>query len=198
MEEVNLPVEGIEFEPLNSVDILYALLFVADSPATLSALSEGSSLTEGQVEQALEVLEARLIQHGPLQLVKLAGGYQLSTKAEYGPAVAAFLKPQRQRMSKSLMEVLAIVAYRQPVTAAEVDAIRGVQSDYGLRSLLERRFIIEVGRKQTPGRPLLFGTSAQFLHQFNLNSLVDLPPLLEEFSGTHALSDSSSSVESAP
>ncbi len=177
MPEVDVTIDPVEFDGLNAVDVVQALLFVADSPASLSALAEGSGLTDGQIEQALEVLEHHLKQSGPLQLVRLAGGFQLSTKAQFGPAIAHFLKPQRQRMGRSLMEVLAIVAYRQPITAAEVDAVRGVQSDYGLRSLLERRFIQEVGRKTAPGRPVLYGTTQQFLHQFNLNGLGDLPEL---------------------
>jgi segregation and condensation protein B len=162
---------------MNAVDSVFALLFVADAPATVSSLSQALDLTEGQVEQALEVLEARLAEAGPLMLVKLAGGYQVATKPEYAAAIANFLKPQRQRLSRSLMEVLAIIAYKQPLTMAEIDAIRGVQSDYSVKALLERRLVQEVGRKPSPGRPLLYGTSPQFLHQFKLNDLSQLPPL---------------------
>ena len=162
---------------LNAVDSVEALLFVADSPATPEVLALALELTVGQVEQALEVLKKRLNKQGPLHLVKLAGGYQLATKAEYGQAIANFLKPQRQRLSRSLMEVLAIVAYRQPLTMAELDQIRGVQSDYSVKSLLERRLVQEIGRRPTPGRPLLYGTTQQFLHQFKLNDLSELPEL---------------------
>jgi segregation and condensation protein B len=157
-----------------------ALLFVADAPATLGALASALGYTEGQVEQALELLEKKLKKSGPLQLVQLAGGYQLSTKPAYAELVSAFLKPQRQRLSRSLMEVLAIIAYKQPMTMAEVDAVRGVQSDYSVKALLERRLIQEVGRRPTPGRPVLYGTSAQFLHQFNMSDLSQLPPLETE------------------
>lgn len=162
---------------MNVVDSLYALLFVADAPAPLEALAQALELTEGQVEQGLEVLQTRLRRNGPIQLVRLAGGYQLATKPEYAAQVANFLKPQRQRLSRSLMEVLAIVAYRQPLTIADIDAIRGVQSDYSVKALLERRLVREVGRKPTPGRPVLYGTSEEFLHQFKLESLDQLPPL---------------------
>lgn len=168
---------GLSREDSTAVDQVMALLFVADSPTTVSTLASTLSYTEGQVEQALELLEKRLRKQGPLQLVKLAGGYQISTRQEYAEIVSAFLKPQRQRLSRSLMEVLAIIAYRQPLTMAEIDAIRGVQSDYSVRSLMERRLVEEVGRRPTPGRPLLYGTSAQFLHQFNMNDLSQLPPL---------------------
>jgi len=162
---------------MDLVETLEALLFVADSPAPLQALAQALGVTEGQVEQALEVLEERLLRKGPIQLVKIAGGYQLSTKPDFAEAIARFLKPQRQRLSRSLMEVLAIIAYKQPITQAEVDQIRGVQSDYGVRLLLERRLIHEAGRKQTAGRPFLYATTQQFLHQFNLADLSQLPPL---------------------
>jgi segregation and condensation protein B len=165
---------------MEAVDLVFALLFVADTPSPVDVLATTLGFTEGQVEQALDVLKSRLKKSGPLQLVKLAGGYQLSTRPEYGEIVANFLKPQRQRLSRSLMEVLAIVAYRQPITMAEVDDVRGVQSDYAVRALAERRLIQEVGRKTVPGRPVLYGTSAQFLHQFKLNDLSELPALETE------------------
>lgn len=159
------------------VDTLEALLFVADQPATIKSLAGAMQVTEGQVEQGLEVLEARLEERGSLRLTKLAGGYQLSTKPEFAAVIAAFLKPQRHRLSKSLMEVLAIVAYQQPITLSELEQVRGVQSDYSVRSLVERKLIAEVGRKPVPGRPVLYGTTQEFLHQFKINDLKDLPEI---------------------
>jgi segregation and condensation protein B len=170
---------------MNVVDSVEALLFVAEAPVPIEQIAQALVLTEGQVAQALEVLEARLDEKGPLCVVRLAGGYQLSTKPEYAEEVSRFLKPQAGRLGKSLMEVLAIVAYRQPITLAELEQIRGVQSDYSVRSLVERRLVVEVGRKQTPGRPVLYGTTDEFLHQFKLNSLTELPPL-DENSERHA------------
>jgi segregation and condensation protein B len=162
---------------MSLTDQLEALLFVADQPAPAKSLASALGVTEGQVEQAIEVLEARLEERGSLRLTKLAGGYQLCTKPEYAVLVANFLKPQRQRLSKSLLEVLAIVAYKQPITMAEIEAVRGVQSDYSVRALVERRLILDVGRKKVPGRPVLYGTSQEFLHQFKLNDLKELPAL---------------------
>lgn len=156
---------------------LEAVLFVADTPVPLSTLVESVSASEEEVLEALQKLGASL-QHGSaLQIVRIAGGYQLCTQPAYAEVVAAFLKPAKQRLSRSLMEVLAIVAYRQPVTLAEIDAVRGVQSDYSVRQLVERRLVKEVGRRHTPGRPLLYGTTQQFLHQFNLEDLSQLPKL---------------------
>src|SRR5262249_47641295 len=124
---------------------------------------------------------------GPLQVIRLAGGWQLCTRPENAELVAAFLKPLRQRLGRSLMEVLAIVAYRQPITMAEIDVARGVQSDYSLRQLIERGLVEEVGRNQTPDRPVLYGTTQQFLHQFNLTSLEDLPELSAELAALAAI-----------
>jgi segregation and condensation protein B len=160
-----------------AADSVFALLFVADSPTPAATLATASGLSEGQVEQAIEVLRERLDREGPLQLVRLAGGYQLSTRPEYAEMILGFLKPQRQRLGRSLMEVLAIVAYRQPLTVAEIDEVRGVQSDHSVRALLERRLIHEVGRRQSPGRPILYGTTQQFLHQFKMDDLSELPPV---------------------
>lgn len=155
---------------------LEALLFVADSPTTPKDLAKALEATEAEVEQAVGDLNDHL-EGSALQVIRIAGGYQLSTRPEHSERIARFLQPQRQKLSRSLMEVLAIVAYGQPITMGEIDAVRGVQSDYGLRGLLERRLIEEKGRKQSPGRPVLYGTTQQFLHQFNLNDLAQLPPL---------------------
>ena len=158
-------------------DQIEALLFVSEAPAKLVDLARSLNVTEGQVEQGLELLTERLEKQGSLKLVKIAGGYQLATKPEYAELVGLYLKPQKQKLSRSVLEVLAIVAYKQPVTTSDVEQIRGVQSDYGVRVLLERNLICEVGRKQTPGRPVLYGTTVQFLHQFNLNDVHQLPKL---------------------
>ncbi len=159
------------------VDQLEALLFVSEAPAKLNDLARVLNLAEGQIEQGLEILGHRIDGAGAIKLVKIAGGYQLATKSEFSELVGSYMKPQKQRLSRSIMEVLAIVAYKQPITNGEIEVIRGVQSDYGVRVLQERNLICEVGRKQTPGRPILFGTTQQFLHQFNLDGLTQLPQL---------------------
>jgi segregation and condensation protein B len=163
---------------MNIVEQAEALLFVADSPVSLQQLSRALDATEGQTEQALEVLQQRLAERGALQVVRLAGGYQLSTKPEFSTLVGNFLKPQRGRLSRALLEVLAIVAYRQPITMATLDEIRGVQCDYSIRGLLDRGLIHEKGRVFAPGRPILYGTTKQFLHQFHLNDLDELPEVM--------------------
>jgi segregation and condensation protein B len=159
------------------IDQIQALLFVADSPATIEEVAQALDRPIYEVEEALESLGGKLTNEGPLQVVRIAGGYQLCTKPDYAEAVARFLKPQAQKLTRSVMEVLAIVAYKQPVTLPEIDAVRGVQSDYGLGQLIEKRLVAEVGRKNAPGRPVLYGTTQQFLHLFNLDKLEDLPDL---------------------
>jgi segregation and condensation protein B len=156
---------------------LEALLFVADSPARPEDLATAIGAPLYEVEEALEKLGGRYFHNTALQLVRIAGGYQLCTKPEYAAAVTRFLQPKKQKLSRSLLEVLAVVAYQQPVTVAEIDTIRGVSSDYAVKQLVEKRFIAEVGRKPTAGRPILYGTTPQFLHSFHMNSVSELPQL---------------------
>ncbi len=165
---------------------LEALLFVADSPATPEELARALGVPIYEVEEGLEKLGGRLHHTSALQLVKIAGGYQLCTKPEYAEAIARFTSPQSTKLSRSLMEVLAVVAYKQPITQAELDDIRGVDSSYGLKQLVERRLVCEIGRKASPGRPILFGTTQQFLHAFNLQSLEELPVVGFEADGLPA------------
>lgn len=159
------------------IDRVHAILFVADAPVSPIALTQALDATEGQVMQALELLQARLAEAGPIVLTEIAGGFQLATKSEYAEDLNRYLQPQKGRLSRSLLEVLAVVAYRQPITISEIEQIRGVNSEYAVRSLAERELIEELGRKNAPGRPVLYGTTDHFLHQFKLNRLTDLPEL---------------------
>ncbi|MCW5940620.1 MAG: SMC-Scp complex subunit ScpB [Fimbriimonadaceae bacterium] len=159
----------------NLVGRIEAVLFVAEAPVSLPLLAQLLAVPEGVVEEGVALLNARLADQSAVMVLRIAGGYQLSTRPEYAELVERFLKPQHQRLSRSLLEVLAIVAYRQPVTQSEVETVRAVQSDYGIRVLVERGLIKEVGRKESPGRPILYGTTQQFLHQLNLDNLAELP-----------------------
>lgn len=162
---------------LTIADQILAVLFVSDRPASLDALCDALQATPAQVDSAIQSLGSRLAESGPLEIIKIAGGYQLCSKAPYADLVTKWLNPQKQRLSRSVLEVLAIIAYQQPITSAEIEQIRGVQCDYGLRQLQERRLIKEAGRKPSPGRPILYATTQQFLHQFALNDLGELPRL---------------------
>ncbi|MER3473226.1 MAG: SMC-Scp complex subunit ScpB [Armatimonadota bacterium] len=157
---------------------LECLLFVATEPVSMKTLMEVLREEEECLRNALRLLEERLQDSG-LQVVQVAGGYQLCTRPEFAEVVARYLQPQPTKLSRAALETVAIIAYRQPITLPEIEAIRGVQSEGVVRTLLQRGLIQEVGRKQTAGRPVLYGTTPQFLYYFGLNSLEELPELEE-------------------
>jgi len=165
---------------------LEALLFVAGEPVTPDRAAATIGLDADTVRQALDALAAEFGRGGGLQIVRVAGGYQMRTRPELHAAVNAFLQPPAQRLSPQALEALAIVAYRQPVTQPELDAIRGVNSDTVLRTLLDRALIREAGRLDAPGRPFLYRTTDLFLTHFGLDSVDDLPPI-EEFASELAV-----------
>jgi len=161
-----------------------ALLFVAERPLALSELAEQASVPRTQAEAILGTLESDLAAAGRgLRLQRLGDEFQLVTAPEVGERLAGYAAREVARVTPAALEVLAIVAYRQPCTRSEVDRVRGVDSDYVLRSLLHRRLIAEVGRRDTPGRPILYATTFTFLERFGLTSLDDLPALSSEAAG---------------
>lgn len=158
-------------------DTLLAILFACARPVRPEEAATALDLPVPAVRQAMEVLGDRLTADGPFQLVEIQEGWQLATKAEFAADIAAFLKPEPHRLSRSMLETLAVVAYRQPITSSEIDEIRGVQSDYSVKALCERGLVQDVGRRQTVGRPILYGTTPNFLHHFKLKDLSQLPEL---------------------
>ncbi len=176
-----LPVESLGRE--ESKRILYALLFVSDRPLSASRLSEAFGDAEKEVvENLLKELtkEINSQEASPYQLQEIGGGYQLVTKPTFAPYIRRLFQIKRsKRLSKAVLETLAIVAYKQPVTRAEVEAIRGVSVAHAFDQLLERRLIKITGTADTPGRPKLHRTSEEFLVQFGLKSLKELPTLEE-------------------
>lgn len=161
--------------------ILESLLFVSDSPIRLETLLEifsGSSketILEG-IEQIRREYED---DSKGFELVEVAGGYQFRTKPKCSEWVHRLKKNRVVKLSRSAMETLAIVAYRQPIIRPEIERIRGVDSGWVLRALMEKGLIKIVGRKDLPGRPIIYGTTKAFLELFGLNSLADLPTLKE-------------------
>lgn len=160
------------------VSVLASLIFVADKPLTEKRLCELSHATVLEVRPALETLRQKHEGTG-IELHTIAGGFQFRSNAKNGPFVRALVAPKPIRMSRAQLETLSIVAYRQPVTRPEIDDIRGVDSGMALKMLAERDLIRILGRKEEPGRPLLYGTTTHFLEFFGLNSLRDLPTLRE-------------------
>ncbi|MBI3995955.1 MAG: SMC-Scp complex subunit ScpB [Nitrospirae bacterium] len=162
--------------------VVEALLFVSGEPISLNRLAE---VIEGadpdRIREALDRLRQNYDSAGRgLQIVEVAGGYQIATRSECAPWIRALEKIKTAtRLSRSGLETLAIVAYKQPVTRGEVEAIRGVDSAGVLKTLLERRIVKIVGRREGLGRPMLYGTTTEFLQYFGLKDLSELPALKE-------------------
>lgn len=163
--------------PSRLVPLLEAVLFAATEPVSLRRLADVTGCAEAQVENALKELGRHLAEesHG-VELALVAGGYRLFTKKVYAPYVAALLQPERPQLSPAALETLAIIAYKQPITRGEIEAIRGVQSDHTIKTLLDRQLIREAGRRDGPGRPILYATTPLFLERFGLSDLKELPP----------------------
>jgi segregation and condensation protein B len=158
--------------------IIEALLFASDAPLSAADLARGDeSLDEEAVESAIQSLRMEYEQTGrSFQIYEVAGGYQLLTSPDYAPYLERFdTVPQSPRLSNPALEVLAVIAYRQPIDRAEIEEIRGVGSSGVLRTLQERNLIEVAGRGEGLGRPLLYGTTNKFLEHFGFRSLEDLP-----------------------
>jgi segregation and condensation protein B len=161
--------------------IVESLLFVADGPQSLQRFCELlDGVDEDVISDILQEMQGELDTHNRgIRLVEVAGGYQLRTAKANADWVKKFLGGRPARMGRATLETLAIVAYRQPITKAEIEAIRGVDVDGVIATLLDRNLIRAVARKDVPGRPFLYGTTPEFLQFFNLKDLSQLPTLKE-------------------
>ncbi|MCG3776935.1 MAG: Segregation and condensation protein B [Nitrospira sp.] len=180
VEEASSQAEAIDARELKA--ILEAVLFVSPEPVPLARLlSILGTVSKAEVVQALGILTHDLDQDGRgIQLVQIAGGYRLVTKQEYGPWLKRMDKAKAaQKLSRSALESLAIIAYKQPLVRSEIEEIRGVETSGVLRTLCERKLVRIVGRKDVPGRPIMYGTTKFFLEHFGLQDLSQLPPLRE-------------------
>jgi segregation and condensation protein B len=159
---------------------LESLLLVADQPLRIEKLVELVEVDKAAVKQALEELQVEYAaRKGGILLEVVAGGYQLRTPAEHGELIRKLARVKAVRFSRAALESLAIVAYRQPITRAEIEYLRGVDSGGVIKTLLDKRLVKILGKKDIPGRPLIYGTSRGFLEAFALNNLSDLPTLKE-------------------
>jgi len=161
--------------------LIECLLFVSNGPLRAEEIARKLEISQPEAESALNGLLERYAHGSGIRIIRTAGGYQMVTNPEFADYIARFLSLPPQKLSKAAMEALAIIAYRQPITSPEIDAVRGVDSSGVLHTLLERELIREVGRKDTPGRPILYATTEKFLEYFGLNDLSELPEI-EEFS----------------
>jgi segregation and condensation protein B len=169
-EQNEIPLPKLEY-------CLEALLFVTGGPVTIPHLAETLDVKKNEVEQGLKNLIEMYHSRGSLSLQWHDGKVQLTTAPRIAPLIERFIGIEvTTRLSRAALETLAIIAYRQPTTRPSIDAIRGVSSDYILKSLLSKGLVEEVGRSETPGRPILYGTTPDFLQHFGLSSLGEMPP----------------------
>jgi segregation and condensation protein B len=177
--------------------ILEALLFVSEKPVALEQIKEVvKELTLADIRMlALELQRDHEEREGGMTIVEIAGGFQMLSNSQYATHVREFFKTKhKEKLSRPALETLAIIAYKQPVTRADVEIIRGVNSDGVVAHLLDKGLIKFTGRKDIPGRPYLYGTTKQFLEYFGLKALEDLPKL-EDFPALQAKEETNSEKE---
>jgi segregation and condensation protein B len=170
-------------EKLEMQAIIEAIIYVAEDPVKLEQLREVfPEESKEDIEQALkELVEAFNTRQGGMLIREVADGYRMTTRPEHHERIRSYLKTRpNAKLSMAALETLAVIAYKQPVTLAEILAIRGKKSSTALQTLLEKKMVAIVGRKPVVGRPILYGTSKEFLIHFGLNNLSELPTL-EEF-----------------
>ena len=171
-----MPKDDTNYSLNPTTKTLEALLFAAPGLSSVEQLSQAMGVSKSEVEKSLEALSAHLtLEHG-LRLQKIKNQYQLITAPEYGEIIEKFLGLEvTSRLTQAALEVLAIVAYKQPATRPEIDSIRGVVSDGVVKSLLAKGLIEELGRSEAIGRPILYGVTNEFFQHFGLESLDQLP-----------------------
>ena len=163
---------------LNEIpQILEAILFVAGEPVAVADLAQALEVSEMEIMHAVEELQRECERRG-VTIHRYGDHLRMETRPEYAPYVERLLQPvQRQTLSQTAMETLAVIAYRQPVTKGEVEQVRGVKCDYSVQSLLHKGLIREAGRKEALGRPILYATTDRFLEHFGISDIRELPPL---------------------
>ncbi len=159
--------------------VIEAILFVAGDPVRVEDLAHAMNLTSSEMAEALEALSDNLtLENRGIQLNRNGESVFLSIRPAFAPQVEAFLQPlQKRPLSQAVLETLSIVAYRQPCTRGDIEAIRGVKCDYSVQSLLNKGFIEECGQRETLGRPTLYRTTDAFLQHFGIESLDELPSI---------------------
>lgn len=171
--------------------IAEAMIFVADEPLSTRVIADVIDVSREAVDKAIAELAAEYDgRNGGLQLREIAAGWQIATRPEHHEQIRAYLKSRPSaKLSLASLETLAVIAYKQPVTVPEILEIRGVQSPSAIKTLLDKRLIVAKGRKETVGRPMMYGTSKDFLIQFGLKDLSELPSI-EDFQDLAGGSDS--------
>ncbi len=169
-------------DPIKAKQVIEALIFASSKPISAAEIRKvAKSLTPGQIKDyAVEIQQDYQNSHRPFELVEVAGGYEIATKKEFAPWIFKIeLQKKAKQASHSALETLAILAYKQPLTRAEIEELRGVDTSGVIATLTEKEFVKIVGKKEVPGRPFLYGTTDKFLEHFGLNDLTDLPNIDE-------------------
>jgi segregation and condensation protein B len=168
-------------EDRERISVFEAILFLSGELITISTLKDVTELPESEIKRLMgELIQEYKKRNMGLLIVEIANGYQMVTNPEYAEWVKKFRSSHMSsRLSMPALETLAIIAYRQPIIRAEIEQIRGVNSDSAIKTLLEKRLIKIMGRKEVPGRPFLYGTTREFLQYFGLKDLTELPTLKE-------------------
>lgn len=171
--------------PREAMAIIEALLFTSGEPLSLEDICDVLDIDKKSCQILIEKMTEEFDSHGRgIQIICFNNKYQLCTRPEYTDYIRKLLKPQnKQSLSRAAVEVIAIIAYKQPITRQAIDSIRGVKCDRIINSLIEKRLIREVGRLDSPGRPKLYGTTDEFLRYFGLKNLDELPKI-EDFKPT--------------
>ena len=172
--------ENLELEPSQAKKIIEALLFAATKPLSVQEIRKAvKPLTAREVETLITELKEDYLQNGrSFEIIEIAGGYEMATRKEYAPWILKIeLQKKAKQVTQSALETLAILAYKQPITRAEIEDLRGVDVSGVMATLVERGLIKIVGRKEVPGRPFLYGTTEKFLEHFGLNRIEDLPSI---------------------
>jgi len=173
-------------------EIIESLLFVAETALTIERIKQVTAADTKEIRDALQAISDEYeSRQGGFYLNEVAGGYQIRTRPEYNEWIKRLIQPNPPRMSKAALETLAIIAYKQPIIRSDIEHIRGVDCGGILRLLLERKFLRVLGRKEIPGRPLIYATTKQFLEVFDLKDLKDLPTPKEIESFGRSLLDES-------
>lgn len=187
MEEQQGSQSAVLMVPSSVKSLIEALIFAADEPLTPKQIKaiydnpgvdgEPRSIEDEEIEEIVAELNREFQEAGKAyRIIRIAGGYQFATLPEYAGWLGKLYREQsRRKLSQSSLETLAIIAYKQPITKPEIESIRGVNCDYVLKTLLEKELVTVVGRAETVGRPLLYGTTKEFLKHFGLNDITDLP-----------------------
>lgn len=169
----------VESNILDQKSIIEALIFVSGEPITIDTLKKVTEIPEQEIKDILNRLISEYKERNSgIFIAEIADGFQMMTAPEFSFYIKRLKNiNQSNRLSQAALETLSIIAYKQPITKLEVDLIRGVNSDGAIKSLLDKRLIKIVGKKESPGRPFLYGTTKEFLHYFGLKNLSELPPL---------------------